>query len=66
MVVSVEEKVHIMCQVRIKKVSGERINVSVENTWMVSKLGTPTVPKISVGDTCFTACTASGVKLARA
>ena len=31
MVVSVEEKAYRICQVRIKKVSAERTNVSIEN-----------------------------------
>jgi len=39
MVVSVEEKAHKMCQVRIKKVSGEQTNVSVETCLDGVKIG---------------------------
>ena len=61
MVVSVEEKSHKMRQVWIKKVSIKRTNVSVETTLMVSELGTPTFPKISVGGTWSTAYATPGV-----
>ena len=50
-VVSVEEKAHEMRQVRIKKVSVELTNVSVESERMVSKLESYYCSKISLGET---------------
>ena len=40
-------------QVRIKKVSDERTNGSVESVQMVSKLGPRLSAKISAGETCL-------------
>jgi hypothetical protein len=54
MVVSVEEKAYEIRQVWIKEVSDKRTNESVEKCLqMVSKLGSSSCSKNSLGDTCL-------------